>query len=402
MPSVSEMATNVFVLDNGGYTVKAGFSTDSEPRFIPNCITKAKSERRRQFIGTQLDECKDFSGLYYSYACTRGYVLNWDVEKQIWDHIFGPDHFKVDFKETCLIVTEPYFSFQSMQEAMVEVAFEDYKFHSMYAANPATLSAYKSQKTTNEMCCLVVDSGFSFTHIVPCIKGKRLKNSTRRIDVGGKVLTNHLKEITSYRQLNVMDETYVMNQVKEDVCYISLDPDKDLKIAEKRGKENTIVRDYVLPDYTVIKRGYVRPPEETTGKPKENEQLVRMNNERFLVPEILFHPGSVHIPEMGIPEAIIYCIETCPEEIQPHMYKNILLTGGNACFPGFKDRVYQDVRAEAHHLYDVNVTLPDNPITTAWEGGTMIPSDPEFHKLIVTRKQYEENGPHFCVEKFEV
>lgn len=40
-----------------------------------------------------------------------------------------------------------------------------------------------------------------------------------------------------------------------------------------RGKENTIVRDYVLPDYTVIRRGYVRPPEETTGRPKDNEQV---------------------------------------------------------------------------------------------------------------------------------
>jgi len=34
-----------------------------------------------------------------------------------------------------------------------------------------------------------------------------------RIDVGGKLMTNHLKEVISYRQLQVMDETYVMNQV---------------------------------------------------------------------------------------------------------------------------------------------------------------------------------------------
>lgn len=34
-------------------------------RILPNCITKAKSERRRQFIGDQLDDCKDMSGLFY-------------------------------------------------------------------------------------------------------------------------------------------------------------------------------------------------------------------------------------------------------------------------------------------------------------------------------------------------
>ncbi|GFR07838.1 actin-related protein 6 [Trichonephila clavata] len=142
--------------------------------------------------------------------------------------------------------------------------------------------------------------------------------------------------------------------------------------------------------------------EETTGKAKENEQLIRMNNERFMVPEILFHPSDVNIREMGISEAIVHVIESCPEEIQPHLYKNIVLTGGNACFPGFKDRVYNDVRCEAPSLCDVKVILPENPVTNAWEGGTLIPSDPEFHKLIVTRKQFEENGINFCLEKFDV
>jgi len=33
------------------------------------------------------------------------------------------------------------------------------------------------------------------------------------------------------------------------------------------------MRDYVLPDYTHIKRGYVRPQAETTGRAKGNEQV---------------------------------------------------------------------------------------------------------------------------------
>lgn len=34
------------------------------------------------------------------------------------------------------------------------------------------------------------------------------------------------------RQLHVMDETYVINQVKEDVCYVSQDFYKDMQIAQ--------------------------------------------------------------------------------------------------------------------------------------------------------------------------
>jgi actin-related protein 6 len=34
--------------------------------------------------------------------------------------------------------------------------------------------------------------------------------------------------------------------------------------------------DYVLPDYTHIKRGFVRPLEETTGKAKDGEQVTNL------------------------------------------------------------------------------------------------------------------------------
>lgn len=62
------------------------------------------------------------------------------------------------------------------------------------------LSCYNhKKKNPGTLCCLLVDSGYSFTHIVPYIKGKKLKQGIRRIDVGGKMLTNHLKEIISYR-----------------------------------------------------------------------------------------------------------------------------------------------------------------------------------------------------------
>ncbi|KAG8181275.1 hypothetical protein JTE90_022213 [Oedothorax gibbosus] len=401
MPSVSEMANNVFVMDNGGSTIKAGYSTDSKPKLIPNFVAKAKNERRRAFVGSQIEECKDFSGLFYALPFTRGFLDNWEVEKQVWDHIFGSDMYNVNFNDTCLIATEPHFNFVALKEAMIEVIFESLEFNSLYLTNSTTLTAYKSQKQNpSDLCSLVVESGYSFTHFAPYIKSKKIFNNVCRLSLGGKALTNHLKEVISYRQLNVMDETYVVNQIKEDVCYVSTDVDKDLETASLRGKENTIVRDYVLPDYTVIKRGYVRPLEETNGKPKENEQLIRMNNERFMIPEMLFHPSDVHLRNMGIPEAIIHCISLCPEEVQPHLYKNIILTGGNACLPGFRDRVYEDVRKEAHHLFDVRVTLPENPATDAWEGGAMICNDPEFSKLVVTRKQYEENGLGFCLEKF--
>ncbi|QQP57057.1 Actin-related protein 6, partial [Caligus rogercresseyi] len=53
MPGV--MNSDTFVLDNGGYFLKAGFSNQGSPRLVPNCITKAKSEKRKPFIGDQIE-----------------------------------------------------------------------------------------------------------------------------------------------------------------------------------------------------------------------------------------------------------------------------------------------------------------------------------------------------------
>ncbi len=53
--------------------------------------------------------------------------------------------------------------------------------------------------------------------------------------------------------------------------------------------------------------------------------------------------------------------------MQPHFYKNIVLTGGNTLFPGYRDRVYKEVRALAPVEYDVSVVLPQKYVWEFWK-----------------------------------
>lgn len=56
------------------------------------------------------------------------------------------------------------------------------------------------------------------------------------------------------------------------------------------SERNPIVREYVLPDFAFTLHGRIREP----GAPvQEAEQVLQMNNERFLIPEILFRPDDV-------------------------------------------------------------------------------------------------------------
>jgi actin-related protein 6 len=70
-----------------------------------------------------------------------------------------------------------------------------------------------------------------------------------------------------------MDETHVMNQVKEDACFVSQSFARDMDVARRRDAENTIARDYVLPDFTTLRRGYVRSLS-PVDKASESEQVI--------------------------------------------------------------------------------------------------------------------------------
>ncbi|KAB0351470.1 hypothetical protein FD754_016327, partial [Muntiacus muntjak] len=110
-----------------------------------------------------------------------------------------------------------------------------------------------------------------------------------------------------------------------------------------------------------------------SGKYKSGEKILHLANERFAVPEIFFNPSDIGIHEMGIPEAI-----------------NIVLTGGNSLFPGFRDRVYSEVRCLTPIDYDVSV------------GGKLISENDNFDDMVVTREDYQENGHSICEEKFDI
>lgn len=419
----------VFIVDNGAATIKAGFASDEKPQIIPNCKMKVKSERQRQYVGDQIDDCKDCSGLYYLLPHQKGFILNWDVEREIWEYLFTSKFKNLTPKETDLIMTEPYFNFKQLQNNTDEVLFEEYGFNSIFRTNTGYLASLKHKFDTTKsdnstdlptekdhfpLACLVVDSGFSFTHIASYVHKEeygylKLKKSVRRIDIGGKALTNHLKEIISYRQMNVMDETYVINQCKEDTCFVALDFDGKLKECQE-NKYNSVVRDYILPDFTNVKRGYARKADwkaKTRVDPNSTDpQFIRLANERFQVPEILFNPSDIGINQVGIVEAIVDSINSLPKEIHSLLYANIVVYGGNANLPGFKERILKGIRSYCPSQYDVNVFLETDPITHPWFGGKTLGNDNNemLQKLVITKAQYDESGENkrqICVDKFD-
>lgn len=103
-----------------------------------------------------------------------------------------------------------------------------------------------------------------------------------------------------------MDETFIMNHVKESCCFVSLDVARDLETCRwvsfrsryltcrdwyrLAGQSNTIVQEYILPDLTRDRKGRIREPNDTLVN---GDQILVLNNERFAVPEIIFKPDDL-------------------------------------------------------------------------------------------------------------
>ena len=59
--------STTLVIDNGAYTTKFGFADSADPmRIIPNCTAKTKKGKGKKFVGEDIYDCKDFTGMNQS------------------------------------------------------------------------------------------------------------------------------------------------------------------------------------------------------------------------------------------------------------------------------------------------------------------------------------------------
>jgi len=231
-------------------------------------------------------------------------------------------------------------------------------------------------------CVLVIDSGYSHTTITPVFYGRPVHTAIKRLELGGKHLTNYLKEIISLRHIMVMDEPHLVSQMKEDACFVSQDFRKDLESVwrqqNKSARSSTnpaagdIVQEYVLPDYVTSSRGHLRLRDPTRSAvaarlgAQVKEDFIPLGNERFLVPEIIFNPSDIGMAQAGLAETVVQSLACLPPGLWPAMLANVVIIGGNARIPGFVERLKMELRALTPTECELRVRCPDEYVTFVW------------------------------------
>ncbi|KAI5294562.1 Actin- protein 6, partial [Ascosphaera atra] len=282
-----------------------------------------------------------------------------------------PDLRVADPGDATLILTEAPNALPTLQKNTDEIVMEEWQFGGYARCIGPTLNAWNdlyslfgdpvSPDTASSAmpadCLLVIDSGYSHTTVTPVYRGRPIHRAIRRLEVGGKLLTNYLKELVSIRQYHMLDETHIVNEVKEAVCYVSEDIASDMERTWKGNKKRElegcdgITVDYVLPDPTTNKKGFVRPHDSILAAKKKKEVLsgatpggipedvLVLGNERFTVPELLFTPTDIGIKSSGIPEIVMQSLAVLPTGLHPAFLANVLVVGGTSLLPGFMNRL---------------------------------------------------------------
>ena len=369
------------VIDNGGDTIKAGFHKDCHPQTVfPNLVGRLIHKGfgiRNRFGGYEALGKGDLVNI--TNVIEDGLITNWDDIEAVWHHTFY-DCLCIAPEETPVLLTEPPLFPKESREKMTQIMFETFNTPALYCCSSSLLSLYGTGRVSG----IVVDTGHTTSSIVPIIRGNPLLHAITKLETSGsqltRYLTNKLSELNSYAFDTRSDRDRVRH-FKESLSYVSLNYQHDMEM-ELSG---TVKSSYQLPD----------------GKE------ICFGSELFRIPETLFQPSlcsaysATSVPDsMSIQQSVCSSIHGCSGEYHKQLCNNIVLSGGNSLFPGFRERLEREVSLLCpNNPNRIRVIAPAERKHLAWIGGASITSLTSFNSMWLTKEEYDESGPSPIIRK---
>ncbi|MFX0094949.1 MAG: actin, cytoplasmic 2, partial [Candidatus Hodarchaeota archaeon] len=365
------------VIDNGTSYSKNGFAGEDQPRSVfstligypePQMLANFNDQVRKYYIGTEALRISKLLRLVY--PIDHCIVDNWDSMEDIWQYTFQEELRVNPSEHPVLLMESPLIGPRLNREKMAEIMFETFKVPALFVSNQAFLALYASGRTTG----VVVDIGESLTQIVPIYEGFVISHAVQRLDIGGRDITEFLGRLLfqrGYKFSGLIEHDWI-RKIKESCCYVSLDPEKEIKRGIG-GKEKI----YLLPYGETLTIGF----------------------EAFVAPEMLFNPATIGLEAGPIDENIYFTIQNTDISLRDEFYANIVLAGGSTLFPGFKERLHKQLTEMVPEAIEVRLIAPPERKYSAWYGGSICSSLKSFQRLWITEKDYFEVGPtviHRC------
>ncbi|XP_008583563.1 PREDICTED: actin-related protein T2 [Galeopterus variegatus] len=356
------------IFDNGSGLCKAGLSGEIGPRHIISSVVGhpklktplAGANQKKYFVGEEA--LYKHEVLHLHYPIERGIVTGWDDMEGLWKHLFEWE-LGVKPSERPVLMTEPSLNPRENREKTAEMMFERFGVPAFYLSDQAVLALYSSACVTG----LVVDSGDGVTCTVPIFEGYSLPHAVNKLYVAGRDITELLTQLllASGRTFPCMLDKALVGDIKEKLCYVALEPEKELS---RRPEE--VLREYKLPDGNIVSIG---------------DQL-------YQAPEALFVPEHLGIQNPGLSKMVSNSITKCDTDIQKILFEEIVLSGGTTLFQGLDDRLLRELEQLASKGTPIKITGPPDRWFSTWIGASIVTSLSSFKQMWVTAADFKEFG----------
>ena len=280
------MAEPVVVFDNGSGYLKAGLSNEEIPKITMPALIGRPMLRFKEKLEDKVlkeimigDEVIPFRPLLeFSYPMKEGIIVNEDDMATLWDYCIKQKlEVKGDLNDKKILLTEAPFNPIENKLKMAKIVFEQLGFGFFNIETQAKLTLYCEALQTG----IILDSGDGVTHCIPIFEDFILPQNIKRLDIAGRHITEYLIKLLQMKgySFNSSADFELVREIKEKYCFVSCDIDSDRKLDAETTYYNSI---HKLPD----------------------GRKIRISNEKFEAPEILFNPYLIKNESPGVHEML--------------------------------------------------------------------------------------------------
>jgi centractin len=348
------------VADFGSANVYGGFGGAEQPMLFRNVVGDLK---HRASLPTVLSEkvvsndVDNFRGLLkLGYPLQHGHVVDWNGVSRVLSNMNGA--LGVNCKDHPVLMTEAALTSRPQRYKLAQLLFEECQHPAALFATQGLLSLYASGTTTG----VVVDIGDGVTQTCPTFEGYTIRDAVRRVDFGGRDVTDYLRALL--RQYgNFFDtsaEVDIVRLMKEQRC----------QVAASSKEVSTKLIKHKLPDGSEISLG----PELSQAT------------------EVFFNPALIGREHGGVAAIAAESIRLTDVDLRREIFQNVVLAGGSTLTTNFPSRFLQELTKTTPKDCKVRIVAPAERLHTSWIGGSFLSQLSTFKQMLVKKSEYQEEG----------
>ena len=276
-----------------------------------------------------------------------GQIADWEGIEKFW-HKSIYDYIRCEPEEHKFILTEPPMNSPENREQIAEIMFETFNVKGLFIGVQAVLALYAqiagpgaSQQDlenigSDSLTGTVVDSGDGVTHVFPVCCGQVIESAVQHIPLAGRNITEYVRDQLMARGevFKPEDSNEIAAKAKEKYGYVCKDVLKEFSKYDEKGEDKT---------GAIKQSSKFKNLSFTTVN--GNDVSVDVGYERFLGPEMFFHPEFLNKDfSKPLGEVVDNSIQKCPIDFRVQLYQNIVLSGGSTLFTGFDKRLQGQVQ----------------------------------------------------------